>query len=120
MIEFPKASKEMLVVAGLAFFIAVAMQVVKGIKQFKEERAYNIITLGLSEVTALAAAFVSSAFRPDAETLFQAVIGAVYAAALATFGYEVVINLAGLVGYGPRSDKAKAAKAAALVAKLRR
>lgn len=120
MIEFPVSSSDLLGVTALAFFVAVAVQVVKGIKQFAEERAYNAIALGVAVVVALAAALVSSAFRPDAETLFRAVIAAVFAAALATLGYELVFNLAGLVGYGPRSDKAKAAKAAMLIAKLRR
>jgi len=102
-------------VVALAFFVAVAIQVVKGIKQFKDERTYNAIALGLAVVVALAAALVSAGFKPDAEMLFQAVIAAVFAAALATFGYETIVNLAGLVGYGPRSDKAKAAKIAAIL-----
>ncbi len=113
MIEFPVSSSDLLGVVALAFFVAVAIQVVKGIKQFKDERTYNAIALGLAVVVALAAALVSAGFKPDAETIFRA-------SALATFGYETIVNLAGLVGYGPRSDKAKAAKLAALVAKIRR
>jgi ABC-type Fe3+-siderophore transport system permease subunit len=109
MIEFPVSSSDLLGVTALAFFVAVAVQVVKGIKQFNEERAYNAIALGLAVIVALTAALVSSAFRPDAETLFRAVIGAVFASALATFGYETIVNLAGLVGHGPRSDKARRA-----------
>lgn len=117
MIEFPVSSSDLLGVVALAFFVAVAVQVVKGIKTFSDERAYNAIALGLAVAVALAAAFVSAQFRPDAETLFRAVIAAVFAAALATFGYETIVNLAGLVGYGPRSDKAKAAKITAALRK---
>lgn len=120
MIEFPVTPEALLAVGGLAFLVAVVVQLAKAIKACKEERSYNIIAIVTAQVVAIAAALVNTEFHPSPELVFQAAVVALFAAALATLGYELVFNLAGMVGYGPRSDKAKVAKATALVAKLRR
>ena len=104
-VEFPISSSALLSVLGLAFFIAVCVEIAK---LFVEDRRWlNVVALAVGLVVALVAVFVNHLGRPDAEAIFQAVIGAVFAIGVATFGYEMVTRLAGLVGYGPQSDQGR-------------
>ena len=112
-IVFPITAGAVYSVLGLAFVLVVLVQVVKLFVE--EQRVLNLVAIGAGVLISVLAMLVMTGFRPGAEECFTAAMVALFAIAIATLGYETVTNLAGLVGYGPRSDAALLAKAKARV-----
>ena len=116
MIEFPITAAAAWSVVGLAFVIAVLVQIVKLFVE--EKRTLNLVAIGAGLLIAALAILVMTEFRPTAQQWFSTGMIALFAIAIATLGYETVTNVAGLVGYGPKSNAAQVAKAKALLMKL--
>ena len=108
-IVFPITAGAVFSVLGLAFVLAVLVQIVKLFVE--DKRILNLVAIGAGVLIATIAMLVMTAFRPTAEECFTAGMIALFGIAIATLGYETFTNLAGLVGYGPRSDTAILAKA---------
>lgn len=109
MIEFPISSGALRSVFGLAFLIAVIVQIAKLF--IRETRALNLVALAAGLLFGVGAALVDTGFQPTGEDMFSAVVVAIFAVGLATVGYETIANLAGLVGVGPKSDVSRLEKA---------
>lgn len=104
--SFPIASVDVRTVVGLAFLITVIVEVIKR-KWLEESRALAAIAVGVGFLFGLAAMLVNVGFRPTPEDWFTAVTTSVFAIAIAVLGYDVVVGLAGLAGYGPKSNPAR-------------
>ena len=109
MIEFPISSGALRSVFGLAFLIAVIVQVAKLF--VTETRVLNLVAVAAGLLFGIGAALVNTGLQPTGEDVFSAVVVAVFAVGLATLGYESIANIAGLVGFGPKSDTSRIAEA---------
>lgn len=109
MIEFPISSGALRTVFGLAFLVAVIVQIAKLF--ISETRALNLVAVAAGLIIGLAAVFVNTMGHPAGEDVFQGVTVGILAVGLATLGYEGILNIAGLVGFGPKSDASRLAEA---------
>jgi hypothetical protein len=100
-------SAALLTVAGAATFALVVVALAK--RFIAEERVYNLIGVIAALAIPLIAVCVQAEGLPTAEAGFQAAVTGVFAAGLATLGYEGFFNLLGLLGVGKRSDAARRA-----------
>jgi len=66
-----------------------------------------LIGIAAALTVTLAAVCVQANGLPTAEAGFQAVVTGIFAAGLATLGYEGFFNLLGLIGLGKRNDSGK-------------
>lgn len=109
MIEFPISSGALRSVFGLAFLIAVIVQIAKLF--ITETRVLNLVAVAAGLIIGLVAVFVNTMGQPTGEDVFQGVTAGILAVGLATLGYEGILNIAGLVGFGPKSDASRLAEA---------
>jgi len=109
MIEFPVTSEALRSVFGLAFLIAVIVQIAKLF--ITETRVLNLVAVAAGLLIGLVAVFVNTMGHPTGEDVFQGVMVGILAVGLATLGYEGILNIAGLVGFGPKSDTSRLAEA---------
>lgn len=98
-------SAALLTVAGAATFAIVVVAIAK--RFITEERAYNLIGVAAALAIPLMAVCVQANGLPTAEAGFRAGVTGVFAAGLATLGYEGFFNLLGLLGVGKRNDSGK-------------
>ncbi len=113
MIDFPISSAALRTVLGLAFAVVAITQVCKLF--VTETRVLNLVAVAVGLIIGVVATFVGTFGQPTAEDLLQGVMVGVFAVAVATLTYDGVLNLAGLVGIGPKSDGAQLAKARKIV-----
>ena len=113
MIDFPITAEAVYSVFGLAFALAVLVQIVKLFVE--DKRTLNLVAIGAGVLIAALAMLVMTDFKPTGQQCFSAGMIALFAIAIATLGYETVTNIAGLVGYGPKSDKARVSAARELL-----
>ena len=99
--EYPITVAAFLTVAGVALFGSALAQYVK--QYLPDWKWTSLLVLVLCIVAAGLAGFIEAAWRPGADAIFNAVFVGFWGAVLATYGYEVVQNLRGLIGGGPRA-----------------
>ena len=80
-----------------AFFCILLTQWLK--RYVPDWRFYNLVALGLTVAAQLGAVALVGSGK-----WFDGAWAALLGASLATFGYELLSNLAGLAGVGPRSE----------------
>jgi hypothetical protein len=114
-IAFPVSPEAVLTVVGAAI---VAALIAQWVKQYMGDTYWvPLIVLGLTEAICIAAVWTSTgAF--DRKALFEASMLGFSAASLAVFGYELIFNLLGKAGIGPRSEEAREAKAREMLAEV--
>lgn len=113
MIDFPITAEAVYSVLGLAFVIAVLVQIVKLFVD--DKRGLNLVAISAGLLLATIAMLVMTDFHPTPSDGLTAFLIALFAVAIATLGYETVVNVAGMVGYGPKSDKARVSAARELL-----
>lgn len=100
---FPVTAAMLYTMVGSILFAGLATQ---WLKKFLDDWRYtSLLCLGLAVGVEFAAAWISQKGM-TAEIGFAAFLLGVLGASVATFGYEVITNLLGLIGAGPRSDAA--------------
>ncbi len=91
-------------VAGAA---VICVLLTEWVKQYLPDWRYtSLLSLGLTLAIVEAAAALFVAGASLGERLFCGLLMSIAGASLATWGYEVVLNLIGKAGVGPRSDQA--------------
>ena len=99
---FPTTASAVFTVAGAAVLCVVVTQWLK--TYITDARLYNAVGLGVTFVLVE----VAGVFLVDGtgiwERLYVGLLVALSGASLATFGYELMTNLAGLAGIGKRSN----------------
>ncbi len=96
-------------VGGIAFVCAL---VGLWLKQYLPDwRLTNLLVLVIGLVISVIALLVTVPQAPSGEQYFGAIMTGLIGASIATFGYETISNLLGLLGAGPRSDPALDAQA---------
>jgi hypothetical protein len=100
--NFPINAAMLYSAVGAILFSGLMTQWLK--KYLENWRFTSLLCLGLAVGFELAAAWISQKGL-SAEVAFSAVLLGILGASVATFGYEVIVNLLGLVGKGPRSDE---------------
>lgn len=114
-IEFPVTATALLTVAGAALFVALAGLWLK--HYLPDWRYTNLLVLALAIIAVMLAQCVVTQWRPSGEALFSAFLVALFAASLATFGYETIVNTLGKMGMGPRSEQAQVDQAVQTLAR---
>ena len=99
--EYPITPEAFLTVAGVALFVGVVTQ--WGKEYLKDWRWTNIAALGLAEVCSLIAQFIIAEWHPTATQIFVAAMTGFFGTTVATYGYELIQNVRGLIGAGPRA-----------------
>jgi len=85
--------------------IAFAVIMTQWLKQYLQDwRFTSLLCLFFAVVFEFVAAWISQKGM-NAEIAFAAFLLGVLGASVATFGYEMVVNLLGKAGVGPRSDE---------------
>ena len=99
---FPTTASAVFTVAGAAVLCVVVVQWLKMV--MADARMYNVAGLGITFVLVeIAGVFITGA--PTVwERLYVGLLVALIGASLATFGYEILTNIAGMAGIGRRSD----------------
>jgi uncharacterized membrane protein YeaQ/YmgE (transglycosylase-associated protein family) len=110
--NFPITAAMLYTLVGAILFAGLATQWLK--KYLGDWRFTGLVCLALAVAFEFAAAWVSQG-KMDAEIAFAAVLLGVVGASVATFGYETIVNMLGLIGKGPRSDAGLAATSIAEV-----
>jgi glucan phosphoethanolaminetransferase (alkaline phosphatase superfamily) len=90
--------QDLLTVAGAATLCAIFTQWLK--QYLADWRWTNLLALAITIAFCEAAMVLSG--PATGERAFDALITAIAGASLATFGYETIVNLLGMVGVGPR------------------
>jgi asparagine N-glycosylation enzyme membrane subunit Stt3 len=103
---FPTTASAIYTVAGAAVVCAVVVQWLK--QHIEDSRLYNAAGLGATFVIVEIAggAFVAGV-AGFWERVYIGFLVALFGASLATFGWEMISNLLGKAGVGPRSDAAR-------------
>jgi hypothetical protein len=100
-IDFPITVSAFLTIAGTALFAGIALE---WLKRYNGEWRFNqLIALVLAVVAALVAQCIAAQWKPGGAALFEAVLMGFFGASVATFGYEGLVNVLGLMGFGKRA-----------------
>ena len=110
-IEFPTEVSAYTAPFAVALVVAIVIQLLIKPQLGEGWRWTSPISLVLGEVVAVAAGLVMAGGKPDAAQTFSAVMVGFFGWALAVAGYEGIVNILGLLGKGPRSEKALRAQA---------
>lgn len=103
---FPTTASAVYTVAGAAVLCVLVTQWLK--KYLNDSRWCNLIALCVTwVVVGIAAALLVTEPVGIGRRLFEGFLVGLVGASLATFGYEVLTNLAGIAGAGPRSTPTK-------------
>ncbi len=100
--NFPITAAMLYTAVGSILFAGLATQWLK--QYLKDWKFTGLVCLGLAVGVEFAAAWISQG-KMDAEIAFAAFLLGVLGASVATFGYETIVNLLGLIGKGPRSEE---------------
>ena len=99
--EYPITVAAFLTVGGVALFGSALAQYIK--VYLPDWKWTQLLVLGLCIIGAGLAGFIEAAWHPSADAVFSAFQVGFWGAVLATFGYEAVQNMRGLIGAGPRA-----------------
>lgn len=100
--NFPINAAMLYTAAGAILFSGLATQWLK--HYLANWKFTSLLCLGLAVGVEFAAAWISQG-KMTAEIGFAAFLLGLLGASVATFGYEVIVNMLGLLGKGPRSDE---------------
>ncbi len=103
-IEFPITPDGALTLFGAATFAAIAGMWLKN--YLADWRWTNLLILLIGELVTCGAQLINTLGQPTAAQMFTAVAVGFFGASVATFGWETVSNILGLIGVGKRSDVA--------------
>ena len=112
-VEYPVVIDTFLTVVGVGVFAGVFMQWLK--QGLGDWRWNQFLALLLSMVLAALAAFIKHAWKPDATAIWEALMTGFFGASVATFGYESIVNVRGVLGKGSRSNEALLVEATTMV-----
>jgi hypothetical protein len=110
--QFPITAEMLYTLAGAILFAGLMTQWLKA--YLGDWRFTGLVCLALAVAVEFAAAWVSQGGM-NAQIAFAACLLGLVGASVATFGYETIVNMLGLVGKGPRSDERLVATAKAEV-----
>jgi drug/metabolite transporter (DMT)-like permease len=99
--DFPITVADFLTIAGVSLFATLVTQWLK--EWITEPRVLNLVALALALVGAIVAQLVITHWQPTDAQVFAAVLIGFFGGSLATFGYETIQNLRGLLGKGSRA-----------------
>jgi hypothetical protein len=101
---FPTTASAVVTIAGAA---AVCVAITQWLKLYLSDWRYtNLLALGATFAIVEIAAAAFAAERAGAlERAYGGFLVALFGASLATFGWELVSNLLGKAGVGPRADE---------------
>ena len=105
---FPITSATLWTLAGAAVWAVLMTTWVK--HYLPDWRWTNLLALGLTLVAMVPIGLFLIEAGSAGERIVQSVLMSVIGTSLATWGREGLLNLVGLAGVGPRSDKALAQK----------
>lgn len=91
-------------VAGVAVFVGVVLQWAK--KLLGDWRWTNLLGLVLGEVASVVAGIIIFGGKPSADVIFSSLMIGFFGASVACFGYEGLLNIIGMLQFGPRSNAA--------------
>ncbi|MCK9597637.1 MAG: hypothetical protein M0R06_01275 [Sphaerochaeta sp.] len=99
--QFPINAAMLYSMVGAILFAGLLTQWLK--KYLEEWKFTSLLCLGLAVGFEFAAAWISQG-KMNAEIAFAAILLGILGASVATFGYEVIMNMLGLIGKGPRAE----------------
>lgn len=100
--DFPINAAMLYSAVGAILFSGLATQWLK--KYLENWKFTSLLCLGLAVAFEFGAAWVSQG-KMNPEIGFAAFLLGLLGASVATFGYEVIVNMLGLLGKGPRSEE---------------
>lgn len=103
-IEFPVDVYAFAAPFGVAVFVAIVLQWLK--HYLPDWRWTNLVGLGLGEIAAVVASTIIFGGKPGPDVIFAAIMIGLFGSSLATFGYEGITNILGMLNVGGRSDRA--------------
>ena len=99
--DFPITVRDFLSIAGISLFAGLVVQWLK--EWITEKRLLNLMALALALAAAVVAQCVIAEWRPTGEQVFAAVLIGFFAASTTCFGYELIVNVRGMLGKGSRA-----------------
>ncbi len=99
--DFPITVKDFLSIAGLSLFAGLLVQWLK--EWILEKSLLNVVVLALAVLAAIVAQVIIAEWKPTGEQVFAAVLIGFFSASVTTFGYELVVNVRGMLGKGDRA-----------------